>query len=284
VAPLLFRASPIDPALRSPPSTEPSSRDLASYNNSSLQIDGHATPNNLHPAPGLNSSTPSSESTPSSTTLPRPSALDSRPDHNSYGVPPSLPGLSALASVASAPTSQIRYASLRSHGKQEAHVVDAWFLRHPRPPSRKPESNLPYLSRRSSSNNSSNVTLSMSYATSSPAATTGGQGNTPVSLTSLSFFLSCLHTARGGACRAVISCGWRRHLRLGAGGPVVAHQPSIPYRTRPSNLSRSYLLQHPHRIAHYQPCPTSLSLLSPQSPSLPWISLLFLARNGVDHD
>ncbi|KAL3709122.1 GATA zinc finger protein 3 [Talaromyces marneffei ATCC 18224] len=135
VAPILFRASPIDPALRSPASPDPSSRDLASYS-TSLPADGRKTPQ-LPSASEIAHSFGNPDSTPPSTTLP---PLDSRseilglPRSNSGTT--SLPGLSALASVAIAPTSD-----LSNH-----HVVS----------------------------------LSMSYATSSPAATTGGQGNTPL--------------------------------------------------------------------------------------------------------
>ncbi|QGA14354.1 hypothetical protein EYB26_002007 [Talaromyces marneffei] len=128
MAPILFRASPIDPALRSPASPDPSSRDLASYS-TSLPADGRKTPQ-LPSASEIAHSFGNPDSTPPSTTLP---PLDSRseilglPRSNSGTT--SLPGLSALASVAIAPTSDL--------------------------------------------------SLSMSYATSSPAATTGGQGNTP---------------------------------------------------------------------------------------------------------
>ncbi|PCH03272.1 hypothetical protein PENOC_039660 [Penicillium occitanis (nom. inval.)] len=128
VAPILFRASPIDPALRSPASPDSSSRDLASYS-TSLPADGRKTPQ-LPSASELAHSFGNPDSTPPSTTLP---PLDSRQEN--LGLPrsnsgtTSLPGLSALASVAIAPTSDL--------------------------------------------------SLSMSYATSSPAATTGGQGNTP---------------------------------------------------------------------------------------------------------
>ncbi|KAI2822054.1 hypothetical protein CBS63078_2555 [Aspergillus niger] len=92
----------------------------------------------------------SSASSQYSGTLPEASSLDKythSPGSSSNGsafpssLGPSLPGLSALASVASAPTSNLR----------------------------------------ASSSNAQPSMANMTYATSSPAATTGGQGNNPVS-------------------------------------------------------------------------------------------------------
>lgn len=118
VAPLLFRASPIDPALH--PSPESASRDLATYR-TSTPPDGRTTPHlpiivDL-PRPGSRS-----HSTTPPNTLPPPDFLgykftDSGRDGPS-GSPgsnlslPPLPGLSALASIASAPTSQLRCVSI----------------------------------------------------------------------------------------------------------------------------------------------------------------------------
>jgi hypothetical protein len=108
VAPILYRASPIDPALRSPASSDSASRDLASYS-TSLPADGRKTPQ-LPSASEFAHSFGNPDSTPPSTTLP---PLDSRQEN--LGLPrsnsgtTSLPGLSALASVAIAPTSDLRY-------------------------------------------------------------------------------------------------------------------------------------------------------------------------------
>ncbi|KAK2791025.1 hypothetical protein FQN53_007214 [Emmonsiellopsis sp. PD_33] len=76
---------------------------------------------------------------------------------------PSLPGLSALASVASAPTSRLRA----------------------------------YETPDSSSGSTQNASQNMSYATSSPGATTGGQGNTPPKTQLLRQLLSrcCSHAS-----------------------------------------------------------------------------------------
>lgn len=119
VAPILFRASPIDPALRSPTSPDSSSRDLASYS-TSLPADGRET-RQLPSASELAHSHGNSDSTPPSTTLP---PLDSRQEN--LGRNPgttSLPGLSALASVATAPTSDLRYVRHAQLGMQRLPFV-----------------------------------------------------------------------------------------------------------------------------------------------------------------
>ncbi|KAF5867001.1 hypothetical protein ETB97_006846 [Aspergillus alliaceus] len=140
VASLLFRASPIDPALHPPSPSTSQSHDLK-YNNSST-IDS--------PSASRQSTTDAVASASSASsqyfgTLPEFGSLDKSPgssDSNGGSFPgslgPSLSGLSALASVASAPTSNLR----------------------------------------NSGGNAQPMT-NMTYATSSPAATTGGQGNSP---------------------------------------------------------------------------------------------------------
>ncbi|KAJ9262085.1 transcriptional regulator family: GATA type zinc finger [Paecilomyces variotii] len=166
VAPLIFRASPIDPTLHPPSSSPAQSRDLSAYSTKPASIDERSSPR-ASTAAAAGISRPSSTSPSSNALQPgednRSSfGSGSGSDHNTpyhLSISPSLPGLSALASVASAPTSQLRASS---------HV----------------NANL--------SSSSSNMT----YATSSPAATTGGQGNTPVR--SLSFFLSFFLSASGG--------------------------------------------------------------------------------------
>jgi hypothetical protein len=121
VAPILFRASPIDPALRSPASPDSSSRDLASYS-TAVPADGRKTPQ-LPSASELAHSFGNPDSTPPSTTLP---PLDSRQEN--LGLPrsnsgtTSLPGLSALASVAIAPTSDLRYVRNPRPGMQRLHT------------------------------------------------------------------------------------------------------------------------------------------------------------------
>ncbi|KAJ9301933.1 transcriptional regulator family: GATA type zinc finger [Paecilomyces variotii] len=150
VAPLIFRASPIDPTLHPPSSSPAQSRDLSAYSTKPASIDERSSPR-ASTAAAAGISRPSSTSPSSNALQPgednRSSfGSGSGSDHNTpyhLSISPSLPGLSALASVASAPTSQLRASS---------HV----------------NANL--------SSSSSNMT----YATSSPAATTGGQGNTPL--------------------------------------------------------------------------------------------------------
>ncbi|KAL4795321.1 hypothetical protein BDV19DRAFT_398978 [Aspergillus venezuelensis] len=136
---LLFRASPIDPVLRPPSPSNSQSNDI-SYNTSSSSAESQSATDT---APGV-----SSASSQYSTALPElaSSSLDKGLEDSASGanafsssLGPSLPGLSVLASVASAPTSNLRTSS------SDAHLGMA----------------------------------SMTYATSSPAATTGGQGNSP---------------------------------------------------------------------------------------------------------
>ena len=102
MASLLFRASPIDSALHPPPSPTSKSHELSGYNHSTSSID---------PQP----------SSVEYSGLPEPGAGEKSGDGDGdtsggfpgcSSIPPSLPGLSALASVASAPTSNLRYVHL----------------------------------------------------------------------------------------------------------------------------------------------------------------------------
>lgn len=128
MASILFRASPIDPALHPASPPAPQTHDLASYNRST-SIDDQSTTQQ----PGADAIAEQSNYS-----LDTCNGIGSGfPGPNSLG--PSLPGLSALASVASAPTSNLR-----------------------------------------ASNSDANLAMAnMTYATSSPAAMTGGQGNNP---------------------------------------------------------------------------------------------------------
>jgi hypothetical protein len=108
VASLLFRASPIDPALR-PPSPSNSQSTDPIYKHSSSSVDSQSVTDT---AQGT-----SSASSQYSTTLPElaSSSLEKSPEEGtgvvgafSTSLGPSLPGLSVLASVASAPTSNLR--------------------------------------------------------------------------------------------------------------------------------------------------------------------------------
>lgn len=112
VASLLFRASPIDPALRPTSPSASQSHDLK-YNNTTSSIDS--------PSASRQSTTDAVASASSASSqyfgaLPEFGSLDKSPDSsdsNGSSFPgslgPSLSGLSALASVASAPTSNLRY-------------------------------------------------------------------------------------------------------------------------------------------------------------------------------
>jgi hypothetical protein len=189
LAPLLYRGSPVDPILRS----ASAQADFEKYNNTnpSILVDTRAT--SPYPAPGTfarDISRPSSTSTQSSNFAllrqhdynnlreehrPLNGAHYTQSLHSQHNHNLSLPGLSTLASLASASPSQLRY-------------VDEHFVF--------PRGALGYAcyqcirrlgdgrhadwchSNRSFSNNASH---SMNYATSSPAPTPGLSGNTPVS-------------------------------------------------------------------------------------------------------
>lgn len=112
VAPLIFRASPIDPTLRSPSSEGPS-QDLATGYQTLTPADGQTPPHGVTTSDYQGHSLPSPDSI-----LPPLSGADTQDSGSGLGnghfsttlaTHPSLPGLSALASVASAPTSQLRY-------------------------------------------------------------------------------------------------------------------------------------------------------------------------------
>lgn len=109
VASILFRASPIDPALRPSSPSASQTHELPNYSQSSSIDSEAASRQPLTDAVAGVSSTASHFSG----ALPEIGGIDNS-NHTSNGfesssLGPSLPGLSALASVASAPTSNLRY-------------------------------------------------------------------------------------------------------------------------------------------------------------------------------
>ncbi|QSS66141.1 hypothetical protein I7I51_06994 [Histoplasma capsulatum] len=165
LAPVTFGPSPIDPALHR---TSPSrTRDLPNFESASAY--------SLPPS-ASHLSRPPSPSTESSSPNLRPQHQSKRDRNLSYSA--SLPGLSTLASVASAPSSHLRYVLLLAAtgvgiGTNRA-ALDAPKLKPIQP------AEIAYETKDKASSNQ-NAIRNMSYATSSPGATTGGQGNTPVS-------------------------------------------------------------------------------------------------------
>lgn len=99
LAPLIYRASPIDPTLRLPSPAQ--ARDLPIFA-TAPSADGRAL--SPLPPPDHDISRPSSTSTQSSNAL-RQQQYQQQQNNSNF----SLPGLSALASVASAPSPQLRY-------------------------------------------------------------------------------------------------------------------------------------------------------------------------------
>ncbi|EDN10170.1 hypothetical protein HCAG_05973 [Histoplasma mississippiense (nom. inval.)] len=163
LAPVTFGPSPIDPALHR---TSPSrTRDLPNFESASAY--------SLPPS-ASHLSRPPSPSTESSSPNLRPQHQSKRDRNLSYSA--SLPGLSTLASVASAPSSHLRYVLLLAAtgvgiGTNRA-ALDAPKLKPIQP------AEIAYETKDKASSNQ-NAIRNMSYATSSPGATTGGQGNTP---------------------------------------------------------------------------------------------------------
>ncbi|KAL2008610.1 hypothetical protein VTN00DRAFT_6804 [Thermoascus crustaceus] len=218
VAPLLFRASPIDPALHSLPSSASQSHDLSSYSTASHSVDSLATSPGAAAAAAPGISRPSSTSTQSSSAFAASVGVEHNGSNSGSGsdstigstyssypvsssIPPSLPGLSALASVASAPTSQLR-----------------------------------------ASSNASLSMTNMTYATSSPAATTGGQGNTPQ--------------------RLARTRSWRRRSPF-APAPGLHHPLFVPLSRQTIKSLQILSTPHIHLSVHYQHPRSSL----PSSPS-----------------
>ena len=124
----MFRASPIDPALRPPSPSASQSHDLSNYNHSSTSIDSQSVSHQPVTDAATGASSTSSQF---SGAFPDVGNID-KPIHSpgpssngfeSSSLGPSLPGLSALASVASAPTSNLRYVLLNKH---------CWRFRYPR--------------------------------------------------------------------------------------------------------------------------------------------------------
>ncbi|OAT02489.1 GATA-binding protein, other eukaryote [Blastomyces dermatitidis ER-3] len=146
VAPVTFGAAPIDPALhRTCPSR---AGDVSNFTTrSQIKTSSPSSPSpssSSLPPSATDLSLPSSTSTPlSHANLPAPYSL--KRDSNNLNYSASLPRLSTLASLTSAPTSHLRA----------------------------------YETTDTASSNNQNASQNMSYATSSPGATTGGQGNTP---------------------------------------------------------------------------------------------------------
>lgn len=126
MASILYRASPIDPALKAASSAP--TPDLARF-------DSPSDISAASPPTGTDIPKPFSSALPDLGSIGKFDYRDNFPD--SVSVSTSLPGLAALASVASAPTSNLRESSVNGN------------------------------------------MANMSYATSSPAATTAGQGNGP---------------------------------------------------------------------------------------------------------
>lgn len=137
----------------------------------------------------------------------------------------------------------------------------------------------------------------MSYATSSPAATTGGQGNTPVSLFFYFYFFypilqlvlrSAYLTRWGGLVHSLFFC-YQLRARLGAGLPGFFRSAFFfPYRSRPqiSRILSSasalaiFLSYLPIFLSSYLSISLSLSLSSITiSPHTPLRSSLPLHRN-----
>lgn len=189
LAPLLYRGSPVDPILRS----ASAQADFEKYNNTNppILVDTRAT--SPYPAPGTfarDISRPSSTSTQSSNFAllrqhdynnlreeHRPlngtnyaQSLHSQHNHNL-----SLPGLSTLASLASASPSQLRYVDEHLVFPKGLFGYACYQYIHRLGDGR--HADLCHCNR-SFSNNASH---SMNYATSSPAPTPGLSGNTPVS-------------------------------------------------------------------------------------------------------
>ena len=159
MAPLIYRASPIDPTLR-PPSTH-QDRDLSPYRTNPSAAD--RVPSTL-PSIGHEISRPSSAST-----------YQHYPQH-SHSL--ALPALSTLASVASAPSPQPRYVfnvacftNATTTRERLSQVALAYTAIH----------RIIKLTTGHNYRAYNNASHNMSYATSSPAATPGVSGNVPVS-------------------------------------------------------------------------------------------------------
>lgn len=263
MASVLYRASPIDTSLH-PPSPSSESHDLSSYNNATTSsID--TPPVSRQTATGTEGAYSTSQP---SDALPDLGGVDKFGNHSGNGgsdfsghgsIGPSLPGLSALASVASAPTSNLRYVPTNNLGAVVVYRggLPSQFMYSCRycfffnglcnsgtsfssiistRDQRRDMLTGSYACRASSSN--ANLSMgNQAYVTSSPAATTGGQGNNPVSVG-----ISC--------CIDTGTWRWGSFLISRDRGLAPHHLKSLS--PQPSNLPRSY---HPSPILapfHYQ--------------------------------
>lgn len=262
MASILYRASPIDPALK-PASSPHQTPDLARFDSSpddSSAVAPSASadiPKRFSPAlPDLGSIGKVSSS----------EYKDTFPD--SVSVSTSLPGLAALASVASAPTSNLRYVQangihtscqkippssergfafprLATFPSSSSNRCRVSAIMDPR----RLADRFPY------SESSANANMAnMSYATSSPAATSAGQGSNPVSRTRYPMRCSARFMIFHPPYRAFLSARCRplsaRTLGLGT-IPIRAPLQSL---SSPSNLSQSY-----HRTSTPIPSRSSVS-------------------------
>lgn len=261
VASILYRASPIDPALK-PASSAHQNPDLARFDSSPDDTSAVAPsasadiPKRFSPAlPDLGSIGKVSSSEYKGTF----------PD--SVSVSTSLPGLAALASVASAPTSNLRYvqangihtscqkippSSERGFSSPHSATCPSSSSNHRRVSAimdpRRLADRFPY------SESSANANMAnMSYATSSPAATSAGQGSNPVSR--FRYHMRC--SALFIIARSYLPLSART---LGLGTiPIRAPLQSL---SSPSNLSQSY-----HRTS--TPIPSSFFCFLPDNPPSP---------------
>lgn len=107
MASLLFRASPIDPALRPPSPSNSQSNDLA-FNPSSSSVESQSATDTAQGVSSASSQYSTTLPDLASSSLERSSEGTNGANAFSNSLEPSLPGLSVLASVASAPTSNLR--------------------------------------------------------------------------------------------------------------------------------------------------------------------------------
>lgn len=256
-----FRPSPIEPSLRSLPSSKHPS-------DHSFDL-GQRIPHLLPPSELARSLPSSGNSTPPPTILPPPTSLD-------------VPALSTLASVASAPASQSRYVSVVSI-QHAPDCGDDGTIRLISPWVEHPDRALDQCLKKSKSGSlcSSDAvyhseryvltiarSLAMSYATSSPAATTGGQGNTPVSIERFLSSLQFVDAICQGRYQEVAQSrnqgfsGFRyqHSIRLGA--------KTAPFAGRKSLLIAPQFPSLPDLIIH-SPYRSRLSVSQPQRCSLP---------------
>ncbi len=162
MAPLIYRASPIDPTLRTPSTHQ--DRDLSPYR-TTPSADGRV-PSPL-PSIGHEISRPSSAST----------YQHLQQHHNNHNI--ALPALSTLASVASAPSPQLRCVISYVACFKNANATREGLSQIPLVCNRTPCRIM--LMTGCDHRAYNNASHNMTYAASSPAATPGVSGNVPVS-------------------------------------------------------------------------------------------------------